>query len=105
MAAPALDNLLQARIQRFNQQRAFSLGVAILSLIAALVLVFTVARSITQPITHLSQVADRLSLGELDARIEIESKDEVGDLAESISRMQVSLQAAIERLRARRANV
>lgn len=105
VSAPALDSLLLARIQRFNQQRGFSLGIVALSLIAALVLVFTVARSITLPITHLSRVADRLSLGELDARIEIESKDEVGELAESISRMQVSLQAAIERLRSRRANV
>ncbi len=105
VSAPALDGLLRARIQGFNRQRTFSLGIVALSVIAALVLVFTVARSITQPITHLSRVADRLSLGELDARIEIESKDEVGELAESISRMQVSLQAAIERLRARRANV
>lgn len=105
VAAPALDGLLAARIQRNNQQRLFSLGVAALSLIAALVLVFAVARSITQPISQLSRVADRLSLGELDAQIEIDSKDEVGELAESISRMQVSLQAAIERLRARRANV
>lgn len=103
VAVPALDGLLQARIQRFNQQRLFSLGIAALSLIAALVLVFTVARSITRPITHLSRVTDRLSLGELDAKIDIESEDEVGELAESISRMQVSLQAAIERLRSRHA--
>lgn len=105
VAAPALDGLLLARIQRANQQRFFSLGVAVLSLFAALVLVFSVARSITRPITQLSRVADRLSLGELDARIEIDSKDEVGELAESISRMQVSLQAAIERLRSRRASM
>jgi methyl-accepting chemotaxis protein len=104
VTAPALDALLAARIQRNNQQRLFSLGLAALSLIAALVLVFAVARSITQPISQLSRVADRLSLGELDARIEIDSQDEVGELAESISRMQVSLQAAIERLRSRRTN-
>lgn len=105
VSAPVLDSLLQGRIQRFDQQRIFSLGIAAVSLLAALLLVVTVARSISRPITHLSRVADRLSLGELDARIEIDSKDEIGELAESISRMQASLQAAIERLRSRRANV
>jgi HAMP domain-containing protein len=38
----------------------------------------------------------------LDAPIEINRKDEIGELAEAVSRMQASLQAAIERLRARR---
>jgi HAMP domain-containing protein len=38
----------------------------------------------------------------LDAQIDVSRKDEIGELAEAVSRMQVSLQAAIERLRARR---
>lgn len=63
-----------------------------------------VSRTITNPITQLTQVADRISLGELDAQIDISRKDEVGELAVAVSRMQASLQAAIERLRARRAN-
>ena len=43
-----------------------------------------------------------MSLGELDARIEVGRKDEAGLLAESLSRMQASLRAAMERLRPRR---
>jgi HAMP domain-containing protein len=50
----------------------------------------------------LSEVADRISLGELNAEIPINRRDEIGDLAEALRRMQVSLQTAIERLRAKR---
>jgi C4-dicarboxylate-specific signal transduction histidine kinase len=63
---------------------------------------YFVAAGFTNPINRLTQVADRISLGELDAQVEVDRKDEIGELAEAISRMQASLQAAIERLRARR---
>ena len=56
----------------------------------------------TNPIVHLTQVADRISLGELDMEIGLNRKDEIGELAEALSRMQASLQATMERLRARR---
>jgi HAMP domain-containing protein len=74
-------------------------------LVAAItgVVVVFYTRTFTQPIVQLTQVAERISLGELDAKIAINRKDEIGDLAEAIGRMQASLQAAIERLRARRA--
>ncbi len=101
--APALDTLLQARIQRLNQERALSFAVVIASLAVALTLMILVSGNVTRSIMRVVQVADRISMGELDTRIDIDSKDEVGELAEAISRMQASLQVAIERLRARRA--
>jgi methyl-accepting chemotaxis protein PixJ len=57
------------------------------------------ARSMARPIMRLSKVAERIGLGELDAKIDIDSLDEIGGLAKSISRMQGRLQAAVERLR------
>ena len=47
-------------------------------------------------------VADRISIGELEADIPRQSKDEIGELAEAISRMQDSIRLSIERLRRRR---
>lgn len=76
-----------------------ALAVALIVVIAA----FFMARGFTRPIVHLIQAADRISLGELDVNIEISRRDEIGELAEAISRMQLSLQTAMERLRARRA--
>lgn len=82
-----------------------TLLIAILSIVVggvAVVIALILSRSITRPLVYLSRVADRISLGELDAKIEVNSKDEVGELAEALSRMQESLQAAIERMRGRR---
>lgn len=100
---PVLDTLLQARIQRLNQERALSFVVAIVSLAVAMGLIVLVSGNITRSIVRVAQVADRISMGDLDTRIDIDGKDEVGELAAAISRMQTSLQVAIDRLRARRA--
>jgi len=56
-------------------------------------------RRTTGRIIHLSSVADRISLGELDIVVNVDSNDEIGELAEAISRMRNSISVAIERLR------
>jgi len=65
-------------------------------------IIFFYGRRVTGNIKYLSEVADRISVGELDAQVEVRSKDEIGELAEAISRMQDSLRLSIERLRRRR---
>jgi methyl-accepting chemotaxis protein len=60
------------------------------------------SRSVIRPILYLSEVADKISMGELDTRIEVKAKGEVRVLAESIERMQTSVKAAIERLQRRK---
>lgn len=89
---------------RTSSQRTLNmfLIVVVLSLVAVIVLTYSFSRTIIRPITHLTQVANRISMGDLDTRVEIKSRDEVGLLAESFSRMQESLRAAIERLKKRR---
>jgi len=58
-------------------------------------------RAIGNPIKKLTEVAERISVGDMDAAINIKSRDEIGNLAEAISRMQDSLRLAIERFRKR----
>jgi HAMP domain-containing protein len=67
-----------------------------------LVRIYFYARSVIRPIRYLSEVADKISMGELDTPIRIKEKGEVGVLAESIERMQTSVKAAIERLQKRK---
>jgi len=67
-----------------------------------LVRIYFYDRSVIQPIRYLSEVADKISMGELDTPIQIKEKGEVGALAESIERMQTSVKAAIERLQKRK---
>jgi len=70
--------------------------------VVLLVRIYFYARSVIHPIRYLSEVADKISMGELDTEIRIKGKGEVGVLAESIERMQISVKAAIERLQKRR---
>jgi len=67
-----------------------------------LVRIYFYARSVIHPIRYLSEVADKISMGELDTPIQIKRKGEVGALAESIERMQTSVKAAIVRLQKRK---
>jgi predicted Zn finger-like uncharacterized protein len=57
---------------------------------------------LTSRLKSLTDVTERISIGELDANIPSQSKDEIGELAEAISRMQDSIRLSIARLRRRR---
>ncbi|MCJ7594694.1 MAG: HAMP domain-containing protein, partial [Desulfobacterales bacterium] len=59
------------------------------------------AHRLTGKIRTLTDVAERISVGEMGAEIQVDSKDEIGDLAEAIRRMQESIRLSIERLRRR----
>ncbi len=72
-----------------------------LLLIGIIMLLFV--QRVTKKIRSLTEVAYRISVGELGAEIGTKSKDEIGDLADAISRMQDSIRLSIERLRRRSA--
>ncbi len=57
---------------------------------------------LTGKIKSLTDIAERISIGDLEIEVEAQSKDEIGELAEAISRMQESIRLSIERLRRRR---
>lgn len=84
------------RIQYFNLFVLFSVMVTI----GLCILIY--GYRLTKSIQHLTEVADRISVGDLDAEIKIKSNDEIGNLADAISRMQDSLRFSIERLKRRR---
>jgi HAMP domain-containing protein len=81
--------------------RAFSIVILIV-LVILLAVIYLYSRSVIGPIRQLSEVANKISMGELDAPIQVNATGEVGVLAESIERMQTSVKAAIERLQRRR---
>jgi methyl-accepting chemotaxis protein len=92
----------EASIARLlTTMRAAAVVVGILAFAAAVVAAYLVSRGITRAATHLAAVAESISRGDLDVAIEVETGDEMQDLAESLERMRASLKAAIERLRRR----
>ena len=66
------------------------------------IIVFIYGQRLTGKIKSLTDVAERISIGDLGIEVETRSKDEIGELAEAISRMQDSIRLSIERLRRRR---
>jgi methyl-accepting chemotaxis protein len=66
-----------------------------------IVIAWLLGRAIGKPIKQLTDVAERISVGDMEVAINIKSRDEIGNLAEAISRMQDSLRLAIERFRKR----
>jgi predicted Zn finger-like uncharacterized protein len=75
------------------------LGVTVL-LIGLIVLGYS--HRLTTKIKSLTDVAERISIGDLSIEIKTKATDEIGELAEAISRMQESIRMSIERLRRRR---
>jgi signal transduction histidine kinase len=66
--------------------------------ILAGVVAFTIGRSIARPLGRLREGASRLAAGDLDARIEIDSPDEFGDLARQWNGMTSALKDHQEKL-------
>jgi len=89
-------------LEEYEEKSQIFYFIILVVLIMLLAVIYFYSRSVIRPIRHLSEVADKISMGELDTPIQIRAKGEVGLLAESIERMQMSVKAAIERLQKRR---
>jgi HAMP domain-containing protein len=97
-----LDNVRQT-IKRSYRDTFFYTSLSSGLLVFVLILiVFSVTRRLTHSITKLVAQAEAISLGNFDVELDIKSRDEIGELAEAINRMRLSLRTAIDRLRRRR---
>ena len=77
---------------------SLSVGLVILILIVFVNLWFS-NRALVQPIRELAESARQMSLGKMDTVISIDSKDEIGELADAIGRMQKSLKVIFKKLK------
>lgn len=75
-----------------------SVGVIAALTLAVLALAILLADRIMHPIRRLNEAAGKLSTGDLETPLGIESEDEVGELARSLERMRASLRTAMWRL-------
>jgi len=81
--------------------KAFMGATAIVFLVIAAILNFLIWRVVTRPVVMLSNLADRISLGELEvAEPRFNRADEIGVLTRSIGRMRQSLVQAMKMLEA-----
>ena len=75
------------------------LGIALAGIAAALLISYFLANTILKPINHLVFASERLAQGDLTHRVELESKDEIGELAKTFNFMAESLKDRDERLK------
>ena len=75
--------------------RSFLLTLAVMLAVSAATVAF-VYRIVRRPVMRLVAGTQRIAQGDLDTRIEVRTKDELGDLAEAFNHMTADLRAARE---------
>jgi nitrogen fixation/metabolism regulation signal transduction histidine kinase len=69
-----------------------------LVLVAAVIVAVFLARRLIQPFRRLTDIAGRISAGDLDTPVRVQSQEGFGELTRSLERMRASLKAAMVRL-------
>jgi two-component sensor histidine kinase/HAMP domain-containing protein len=82
-----LGDQLRRVLARTATTTRVALATSVVAVIVAIVLGFLVWRSIHRPIRALHDAAVRLGQGHLDTRVQLESHDEIGVLAEAFNKM------------------
>jgi methyl-accepting chemotaxis protein len=75
------------------------IGGGIAAVVLALALVLWLARNITAPLAYAVRIAKRVAQGDLTARVEVESKDETGELLAALKEMNDALLDIVTRVR------
>jgi len=81
------DQLFKDAAARHEQATTLMLGTGIFAFVLAIVLGMWITRSITRPLNEVVGVANALAEGDLTVRIDVDSKDETGQLKQSMSNM------------------
>jgi nitrogen fixation/metabolism regulation signal transduction histidine kinase len=82
----------QENIERVSKRSVpVVLGVSLLGLVIAFVMSIVLSRAVLLPVEHLKEVAENVSMGNLQITVRRFSDDEIGDLADSFSRMVVAV--------------
>lgn len=87
--------------QAINNALLSPLSLSLIGVIffCGMMIFLVVARSISKPLLELTDVVNRISLGELDLTVEPKGPREVRELAAAFERMRYSIKSAIDRLR------
>ncbi len=97
-----MTKLQQTYTSQYNRRFGLILIIIAVVLIVLLAVIYVYSSSVIRPIRHLSEVADKISMGDLKATVDVKGGGEIAVLAQSIERMQTSVRSAIERLQKRR---
>ena len=91
--AKGADELKTSSTAQARQAKAMMLLFSLLGVASGVVLGILVARMITGPVNKLVAGLGQIALGDLSARVVVETKDEIGELSASANRMAEALAA------------
>lgn len=94
-----IDKMKADASQTSKQAQNLLLSISAIVLILIGSITFWYGRSLTSNIKSLTDSTERISMGDLEVKIDIKSKDEIGLLAQALNRMQTSLNMAMARMR------
>jgi len=97
VALPLTD--INADLAHINRTIAIVAGIAAA---AVILLTLVIARITTRPIKELTQLSGKIARGELDQRIEIATRDEIGELARAFNQMSAKLKEMLHLMAADR---
>ncbi|HZD10374.1 MAG TPA: ATP-binding protein [Candidatus Binatia bacterium] len=84
--------------QRISNLRGALLPAAIITTLLAVLLAFVIAERTARPVRRLTAVAERMAHGDLDARLFVSSRDEVGQLTRAFNNMGEELREKVTNL-------
>jgi NtrC-family two-component system sensor histidine kinase KinB len=90
------QNMVEANNEARRQSRAaihYMLGTLLAGFVIATSVTYALSRSITLPIQSLTDTAKQLGEGNLDQHVPVQSRDEVGLLADAFNKMAARLRA------------
>lgn len=79
----------------FESTRTNSIAVIVVGVLAALAASFLLARSVVRPTRSLLEAARGVASGDLNRRVEANTKDELGDLSSAFNEMSVNLRTLV----------
>lgn len=77
----------------------FIIIISVICLVVSIIWVLIFARQFSRPITQMSKITGDMAKLNFDRRLNIDRKDEIGELANSINRLSLSLSGALEDLK------
>ena len=99
LQAKAADQAVKDADAAYTRAQVLMLVMAVFALAAGGGIGWLVIGSITSRIGRAAKVAQTVAAGDLTSHIEVDSKDEVGDLAEALKQMNASLVEIVNKVR------